>query len=56
VQRNRSGRLGAGAGLVSGDGYRLALGERRAGRERLIELAHAQPLADSGYQFSLHPP
>ena len=37
-------------------GYRLALGERRAGGERLIELARAQPLADLGHQVGLHPP
>ena len=51
-----SGRLGASVALVPDDGYRLALGERRAGGERLIELARAQPLAELGYQFGLHPP
>jgi hypothetical protein len=43
-----SGRLGASVALVPDDGYRLALGERRAGGERLIELARAQPLAELG--------
>ena len=33
---------GAGAALVPDDGYRLALGKRSAGEERLIELARAQ--------------
>jgi hypothetical protein len=55
VARGGSGRLGAGAELVSGDGDRLPLGEPGAGGERLIELARAQPLADLGHQVGLHP-
>src|SRR5262249_56504687 len=51
-----SGRLGAGVALVPGDGYCLALGERRAGGERLVELARAEALADLGYQVGLYPP
>jgi hypothetical protein len=54
--RRGSGRLGAGVALVPDDGYCLALGERRAGGERLVELARAQALADLCYQFGLYPP
>jgi hypothetical protein len=51
-----SGRLGAGAAVVPGDGYCLALGERRAGGECLVELARVQALADLCYQFGLYLP
>jgi hypothetical protein len=51
-----SGRLRAGVALVPDDGYCLALGERRAGGERLVGLARAQALADLRDQFGLYPP
>ncbi len=51
--RGGSGPLGACAALVRDDIYRLALGEPRAGGERLIELGGAQLLADLGYQLFL---
>ena len=51
-----SGRLGAGAGLVPGDLYRLLLGEPEAVGERLVELGGAQFLADLGYQLLLQLP
>src|SRR5262249_17697356 len=51
-----SGRLGAGVAVVPGDGYCIALGERRAGGECLVELARVQPLADLCYQVGLYLP
>ena len=51
--RGGSEPAGAGAVLVTDDGYRLPLGECGAGGERLIEPVRAQRLAGLGYQLGL---
>jgi len=52
----RGGLSAAGAAPVPDRGYRLALVEPGAGRERLIEPVRAQRLAELSHQLGLRRP